>query len=643
MLDRMRTKARSTTVKVLFGLLILVFAFWGVGTGLATMRAHPIATVDGTRIYPPDLDRQADQIKHTLQQIYGANAQMVLKNVNLRQEALNQLIEQRVIAEEARHVGIRISDTSLESSIASDPNFQDGGQFDPAKYQEILQANDLLPADYEASRRGAMMTEALRQMVEQGVQVNDAEARHAWELRNQKVKLAYFKVPYQDFTAGVAPTPKQLEDYYNAHKGDFQEPERVKLDYIHYDPAILTAKFSPSDKEIEDFYNVNLKKLYTHPDQVHARHILIEVPAGATAEQTAKAKAKAESILKQLQGGANFEKLAQADSEDPSTRADGGDLGTFGRGAMIKPFEDAVFSMKPGELRLVETKFGFHVVRVDSVSPAHVDKLQDVRQKIIQALRDQTGARLGRQALDEDIKSALAGENLGELAQKRGLEMIETPAFSQADAAGVVHDPKLVEQAFRLTDGQVRAVPGDNGAAPYLVKLVAREKAHTPPLKDIEAKVREAYIRSSAETKARDKAQDLLKQIKSADDFDKVAQANHLPVNHTDAFQRSSETVPGLGSFPEVADAAGNVPKIPGVMDRVMVNKGDAYIFEVTDRTAPSEDEWKTAQSDFTSEFEQQRRAEAWQQFIQQLKTRAKINVDTSQIAQSGGSSPLDD
>src|SRR5580704_7977179 len=172
MLDRMRTWGRSTAIKVLFGFLILAFAFWGVGASLA-MRVHPVATVDGTRILATDLDRQTEQMKRTLTAIYGANAQMVLHNINLRQEALNQIIEQRLIAEEARHVGIRVSDESLASNIAADTKFQTGGSFDADRYQQILQANDLLPSDYETSLRGSLMQDALQQMVEQGVQVTD--------------------------------------------------------------------------------------------------------------------------------------------------------------------------------------------------------------------------------------------------------------------------------------------------------------------------------------------------------------------------------------------------------------------------------------------------------------------------------------
>src|SRR5205085_4895292 len=116
----------------------------------------------------------------------------------------------------------------------------------------------------------------------------------------------------------------------------------------------------------------------------------------------------------------------------------------------------------------------------------------------------------------------------------------------------------------------------------------------------------------TAEAQARAKAQDLLKQIKTAEDFDKVAQTNNLTIHRTDAFPRSSESVPEIGSFPEVSDASGMVPKIPGVIDRVMQNKGDAYLFEVTERTMPSEEDWKSAQKDFTEEFQQRRRAEAW-------------------------------
>src|ERR1700730_17570931 len=156
MLDRMRNWGRSTAVKVLFGLLMIAFAFWGVGTSLA-MRVHPVATVNGSRVLGTEVDREAEQIKRTLSQIYGASAQMVLRNLNLRQEALNQIIEQRLIAEDARHLGIRVSDQSPAAKTAADPKFQYGGSFSPEIYEQTLQQNNLLPTDYENSVRGSLM------------------------------------------------------------------------------------------------------------------------------------------------------------------------------------------------------------------------------------------------------------------------------------------------------------------------------------------------------------------------------------------------------------------------------------------------------------------------------------------------------
>ena len=241
--------------------------------------------------------------------------------------------------------------------------------------------------------RVALMRDALRQMVDQGVQVSDADARHAYNLRDEKIKLAYLQIPYTEFM-------RENFAYSQAGRGLLQlaqgRVQRAGTDQGGVHPLRLGdpgAKVNPSDKEIEDLLQEQSEKALHPSREVHARHILIEVPSGATPQQTAKAKAKAEDILSSCVRVRTSRNSPRPISEDPSNRDQGGDLGTFGRGQMIKPFEDAVFSMKPGELRLVETKFGFHVVKLDSASPAHVDKMQDVKPKIIEALRAEAGER----------------------------------------------------------------------------------------------------------------------------------------------------------------------------------------------------------------------------------------------------------
>jgi peptidyl-prolyl cis-trans isomerase D len=636
MLEGIRRYQYSWWVKGVCILLgVLMTFFFGFGSGMFST-VHPVATVNGQRILGDQVDREATELRQALQQMYGANAQSLLKTINIRQEAVDRLIEEQLIGEEARHLGISISDQALQDQIAKAPAFQRDGQFDFDTYQEVLRENDLMPAQYENGERTRMIADALRSMISDGVQVSDDEIRHAYNLANEKIGLSYIELAYSDFAAKISPTDAQVADYYKKNQEQFREPERIKLAYIHYDPQTLAAKFNPSDEEIKQYYTRNLKARFTHPEEAHARHILIAVQAGATEKEKAAAKTKAEYVLKEAQAkGADFGKLAAKYSEDPSNNLQGGDLGTFGRGQMVKPFEDAVFSMKPGEIRLVQTHFGYHIVKLESLTSAHTDTLAEATPKIVEELRTQAGAKLGREAAQEDVAAAVAGAKLEDLAKKRGLEAVETPMFAQGEpAGGLEQDRPLIAAAFKLELGQVTLIP--EKGAPYVIKLETREPSRIPPLKEIEAQVRAALIRSTAEQQASQAAAKLLATIKSPADFDKVALANKLTIKSVDPFPRADHSVPGIGEFPEVTDAAAIVPKIPGVIDRVMESGGNSYLFEVTSRAEPSDDDWKAAQKEFTQQYVEQRRAQAWTQYLDQLKDQARIQIDSDQLASTG-------
>ncbi len=299
---------------------------------------------------------------------------------------------------------------------------------------------------------------------------------------------------------------------------------------------------------------------------------------------------------------------------------------------MVKPFEDAVFAMKPGQISMVETHFGFHIVKLEQSTPAHTDTLAEAKPKIIEELRTQAGAKLGRSAAQEDLAAALAGGKLEDLAKKRGIDAVETPLFAQGEPAGGLEaDRELIQAAFKLDAGQVSLVP--EKGAPYVIKLLVRQPSRIPPLKEIEAQVRDAVIRTTAQAQASQQAQKILATIKSPADFDKAAASNKLAIKNVDPFVRADRRVPGIGEFPEVTDAAAAVPVIPGVIDRVMESGGNSYLFEVTSRAEPTDADWKTAQKAFLEEYVQQRRAQAWTRFLDSLKDQAKIQIDSDQLA----------
>lgn len=637
MLDLMRRHAYSWVTRTILILITIIFGFWGIGTGFFA-QVHPIATVDGTRILANEVDKESQQLQEIIQQMYGANAAAVIKNMNMRQEALDRIIENRLIATEARHLGLHVSDAELQQKIATLPGFQSNGQFDFDQYQEVLRERGMMPAEFETSMRTEMTQDTLQQMVDQGVQASDPEIRHAFNLRNQKVGLAYLEFPWNDFTAAVNPTDQQIADFYKAHLEGFREPERVQIMFIHYEPLTLAAKFTPSDKDIEYYYRTNLTSHFTHPDMVHAQHILVAVPEGASGTEKAAAKAKAEEILKQAQAkGGNFDKLAAKYSDDTANKDHGGDLGSFGRGQMIKPFEDAVFSMKPGEIRLVETKFGYHIVKLEAFTPAHTDTLAEARAKIISDLREQTGTRLARQAIDEDLTQALGGADLPDLAKKRGIDAVTSAPFAKGESiAGIGQDSKVTDAALALDKGQVRAIPEQG--APYLIKVINKTPSHVPPLKDIAATVRQAYVRSYAEIAAHKQAEKLIAQIKSPADFQKVAAANKLTLHNVDPFPRASHAISGIGQFPEVTDAAGVVGTVPGLIPSVMEQDGNAFIFEVTSRSDPDDEQWASAKQSFTDNYLAQRRAQVWSQFVDQLRAQANIVIHADQLGATADS-----
>ncbi|HUO05669.1 MAG TPA: SurA N-terminal domain-containing protein [Candidatus Binataceae bacterium] len=630
MLDAMRRHAYSWFTRAVLIFLALILTFWGLGSSFLT-QVKPVAEVNGQRILAEQVETQAGQMRERLSRMYGANASTILKNANLRQQALDQLIERQLIADEAHHLGIQISTEALQSRIQSDTVFQQDGQFDFTRYQEILENNNLTPSEYESDQRDSMEEGALRGMIDAGVMVSEGEVKHAFDIGHQKIGLRYAEFPYADFTAKISPSEKDIQDYYAKHSEQFREPERVKIVFIHYEPEAMAANYTPTDKEIKDVYDRYAKTRFSHPEEARAHHILIAVPAGASDADKAKAKAKAQDVLKQAQSGGDFAALASKYSDDPGSRHQGGDLGTFGRGQMVKPFENMVFSMKPGQISFVETQFGFHVIRLDELKPAHSDTIDEARQGIIDELRQDAGKRLVNAALQGDVSAAAGGANLQDLAKKRSMEAVETPFFGADDPnkpADLARE--VISPVFAMTPGQVRAVPAQE--APYLIKLLDRKESRIPPLKEIEPQVREALIRTLAEDQAQAAAQKMLAGIKSPADFDASAAANHLIVKSIDPFSATTQNVPGIGPFPEVSELAGLAPSVPAMLERTMRNGGNAYIFELTSRTGPTDEDWQSAKQSFTQQYLYQRRSQAWSQFLDQLKDQASIKIDTEQL-----------
>ncbi|MBV8773894.1 MAG: peptidylprolyl isomerase [Deltaproteobacteria bacterium] len=654
MLQVFRRHSYSWGTRVLLlllgGVFALFFGSWGAASYFTRVRPAAevgcysflhLFTMPGCHtITPEQLDSASVDLRREIQNMYDAQAPQMLQAVNLRQMALEQLIDQNLINREAARLGLRISDDELARTIASQTAFQVDGHFNVQKYDQILRENDLEPSAFESKTRDRILSDTVRQMIAQAVQVSQDEARNEFNRFGEKLSLAYIEFPYTQFSGNVNPSKRELIGYYNDNRDQFREPERIRIEFIRYDPQVLGASQTPSTEDIQANYERNLNTQFTHPEQVRARHILIAVSADASPPETAMARAKAEEVMQKVKSGGDFAKLAREYSDDPGTKDRGGELGYISRGEMVKPFEDAAFKLTPGQLTLVKSRYGYHVLQLEEIKKASQETLERAKPKVIAAIKQQMGSDLARQDVEQDLAAALEGRDLKGIAQKRSLIAVETTPLSAQDSIkGAESDPKLLAEAFKLGKGDIRAITGTS--VPFLVKLVDRTPEQIPPFAKIQDKVRAAYVRQKAALLAGAAAQKLLKQIKSAADFNSAAAVNHLQVRTTGEFPRAERRIPGIGPFPEATEAAATLPNLPATLDRVMENGGNSYIVEVLARKLPTDQEWKTEGPAFIQQMLQQRRATAWINFINHLKVATPISINTDLVGQSSSPSPM--
>ena len=366
MLDAIRKHTTGWMAKLVLALITVPFALFGIDSYLNQAgRDIAVAKVNGDKISIQEYSNAIENVRNRMQ-ADGKVDKALLDSPQLKQSVLDGLITRRLVNAEIRKANFKISDEQLSQHILGMPEFQENGKFSEDIYQKTLAQNKLTATKFENDRRSELLTQQARNGLAALVSVPKGVAEQTLKFTYQQREVSVAEIKTAQFISQVKVTPEQVKAYYELHKDKFVVPEQVKLEFAMLSAASFVAQMKVDDKEIKDFYDANSAK-FQGDEQRHASHILIS--RGTTDKDKAAAKAKAEDILAQLRKSPkSFEALAMKYSQDPSG-AKGGDLGTFGRGAMVKPFEDAVFGMKVGQISdLVESEFGYHIIRLDGIS-----------------------------------------------------------------------------------------------------------------------------------------------------------------------------------------------------------------------------------------------------------------------------------
>jgi peptidyl-prolyl cis-trans isomerase D len=424
--------------------------YLGVGGGSGQRSPGSVVVVGDESFGLREFGRARAQRESILQQQIGSDFDARAMSDTLDQLAIQSLIERAILSREASALGIAVAKSEIERSISSSLIFlDDDGRFDPARYKSWAEYEFGTQRNFIREQRSLMLGNKFMRTVTQLAQVSEGEARQAAIRRMEQVQIAFVSLGAQAPAADFEPDPDALQ-------------------------AFVTSR----ELDLRGLYEQRLS-LYDMPEQVHARHILLSVPAGASAEEDEAVRRRAEGILDQIRENADFAALASELSEDPGSGANGGDLGFFARGQMVKEFEDAAFSLEPGMVgELVKSEYGYHIIRVEEHRDAHQRSFEEVREDLATELMSLEVARTDSRKIADRIAEAIRnGASLEDAARAEHLTLQRSDRL-QRRADGYIPNlgasVPVMAAAFNMEPGQSSDRVFDVGGSMALIQVMER-------------------------------------------------------------------------------------------------------------------------------------------------------------------------
>ena len=456
MLSAIREKATGWIAWIIVILISIPFALWGVNSYFEGATQIVIAVANGVEIEQSDYQRALAQKQRQLVQLAGRDlGTEYLDSPVFKRQVVDSMIDEALAREFSRDRGFRISDNQLNRFIRTTEAFHTNGQFDNERYERLIGNAGLSVQGFQAQQRQQLTTDQMRISLAETAFVSQTELNYALKLLNQKRSAVYAILLLEHFLEGVKITDEDISNEFDAKRAVYFEPPQARVAYVELSVARLADAIKIDDSAVKKHYD-DAPRRYSKPGSRSASHILLPLAAGAAAEEAVRAKAA--RLVSEARGGADFAELARTYSKDAGSATRGGDLGVIQKGAMVPPFEKAVFALSAGEIsEPVKTEFGYHVIKVTRVSKTEAIPFEEVREDIATALRRRGGEaefvqlaeQLGNIAFEQP-------DSLEPLTDQLGLAIQTSDWFSEAKGTGIAANPKVRKAAFSdevLVDG----------------------------------------------------------------------------------------------------------------------------------------------------------------------------------------------
>jgi peptidyl-prolyl cis-trans isomerase D len=369
MLDKFRSYAQTKAAQVILALVLIPFALFGIDSYLNQAGNNlSIAKVDGYKIALPEYNRAIENVRNRMMSEGKKVDPAMFDSFEFKESVVDGLITKQLINNDIKKSQFKITDQQLSQYIIGMPDFQKDGKFSQELYDKVLQNNQLNPKKFEESIRNDLLIQQVRDGLQKLTFIPPNNLTETLKATSQQREVTVAEFKTKEYMAKANISEKDMQTFYDQNKSKFLAPEQVKAEFVVFSLTSILPSITVSEDEVKAYYKTNADK-YQNQQQREASHILIAASKNAAPAEKAKAKAKAEDVLGQIKKNPKqFEELATKYSQDPESAKKGGDLGAFGRGMMVKPFDDAVFSMKVNEISgIVESDFGYHIIKLTKV------------------------------------------------------------------------------------------------------------------------------------------------------------------------------------------------------------------------------------------------------------------------------------
>ncbi len=581
MLDIIRRKQKTTIVQIVFWVIIAtfigtIFLVWGKG-GEQSRETTVAARVNGTDVSFDDFKSTYGNIYNFYKKIYGQSFTPELEQqIGLSQQAINNLIDQTLLLQEAERINLKVTKDEMVKVIAAEPAFQEDGRFSKERYLAVLDYQRMKPELFEQNQRRQMLIAMVRARLQAEITVTDEDVVAEYRRQNEKINLEYVPYAASDFAAQVELSEIQLNDYYTDHKESWRVAEQLELSFIVLDPRDYSDQISFTDADVEQYYNRHLVQ-YDVPEQVSVAHILIKV--GADADETTQAEKKklADDILAKAQNG-DFATLAKKYSQDNTTAANGGELGFFKRGTMDPAFEAAAFDLAVDAVALVKSRAGYHIIKAQGYVEVGFKPLSEVVAEVEQGLTQELTERMAYEKAMDAYNINRKEGGLVAAAQSLQVSLATTGWFKRGEAIPAIgQNDEFSQHAFVLDKGQLIApIKTANGI--YLCEVADKQASYIPELSQVRPQVEEAVRNIEAVKLAQQNADSAIKDLLAGASM-KTLVPQGAKLGETGMFGRAmGGFVPTLGNVDGLSDAAFALTIKNPAADKVFATADTFYI-----------------------------------------------------------------